>query len=79
MDIPDLALASDVAIPDFGPISAFGLFSWLIPGFAFIGPGLLLLIIGSQVVGGGIFIPITRRVLGGFGLRRSRDDGRDRR
>jgi hypothetical protein len=72
LSVPDLALNAPLAVSGM-PLTSFGLFEWLVPGFALTGPGLLLmLIVLAQVIGGGTFMPLTRRLLGGFGLAKRR-------
>lgn len=79
LDVPGLSSSAIVNVGAVGPLSAFGLFTWLIPGFFLGVPGLLIVVIVvAQAIGGAAFIPITRRALGGFGIRRSRPNGRDR-
>ncbi|HXX60271.1 MAG TPA: hypothetical protein VEI48_03155 [Candidatus Sulfotelmatobacter sp.] len=53
-----------VAIGDLGVAGAVGLFAWLVPVTLLGLPGLLLLIIGAQLGTAGLFVPVTRRVLG---------------
>jgi hypothetical protein len=69
--------------PDRGPIAVGGLsltigaFQWLVPAFALSVPGLLLiLVVLAQLVGGGLFLPVSRRALAGDGVahRRGRRD-----
>ena len=48
----------------------------MVPGFILVLPGLLLLIVlSAQLVGATIFIPITRRLLGGAQMRIARGTG----
>jgi hypothetical protein len=50
---------------DLGDIDLGGTFTWLVPGLALSLPGLLLiLILLGQASLVGLYIPITRRVLG---------------
>jgi hypothetical protein len=59
------------AFATLGPISWGDLLRWFVPAFAISVPGLLLILgIAIQLVGGGLFVPITRNVLLGSGARR---------
>jgi hypothetical protein len=50
----------------------FGAFLWAVPSLALSVPGLLLVAaILAQAAGGLAWIPIARRKIGGFGLRRN--------
>ena len=74
--IPTLPPGGSVAVSGLDGLSTLSLYSWLVPGF-FLGlPGLLImLVVLFQLGAGGLFVPIVRNVLGGFGLRkRSGDD-----
>lgn len=67
-------MGADTAVDlgDMDLMSSIGMFGWLIPAFFLGVPGLLLIVVVSaQVLGGGAFVPITSRVLGG---RRRSDD-----
>lgn len=61
------------AIPDL-QISGLGsLTDWAVPALALAVPGLLVLLaILAQAVGGVLWLPVTRRWLGGFGIVRRR-------
>ncbi len=71
--MPELSTNGSVAISGLGALSWFGLFSWIIPGF-FLGLSGLLIVgtVAAQLFGGVLFVPITRRVLGGFRIARRR-------
>jgi hypothetical protein len=59
------------AFATLGPISWGDLLRWFVPAFAISVPGLLLILgIAIQLVGGGLFVPITRNALLGSGARR---------
>jgi hypothetical protein len=59
------------AFATLGPISWGDLLRWFVPAFAISVPGLLLILgIAIQLVGGGLFVPITRTALLGSGSRR---------
>ena len=48
-----------------------GVFEWAVPGVILTGPGLLLLIlIAAQATGALAWLPIVRRKIGAFGVRR---------
>ena len=70
IEIPILPSGVTVSITALGPLAGFGLLTWVVPGF-FLGlPGLLILVVvAAQMLGGAIFVPITRRALGAFGFR----------
>lgn len=62
--------ANDIA-GDFGGLSLA--LDWAVPTALVTMPGLLLLlVIGMQLGGGLAWLPVARRTLGGFGLRRRR-------
>jgi len=63
-------LGGSVSIGDLGVAGAVGLFAWLVPVTLLGLPGLLLLIIGAQLGTAGLFVPVTRRVLGDRKVRR---------
>lgn len=69
--------------PIDGPISIGlvgfdGLLEWAVPALVLTVPGLLLLLaVLAQSMGALLWLPITRRWLGGFGLRKRRRDERD--
>jgi hypothetical protein len=55
-----------------------GLIEWAVPALALTVPGLLLLLaVLAQAAGGLLWLPMVRRWLGGFGLRRRRSTGGD--
>lgn len=65
---------SNAGFASLGLTSLLSLSSWLVPGFALGLPGLLIvLVILAQLFGAGVFLPITRRVLGDFGIGRRSD------
>jgi hypothetical protein len=50
-----------------------GLLVWAVPSLVLTGPGLLLLLaILAQIAGGAVWLPVVRRKLGAFGIRRRR-------
>lgn len=64
-----MASGGQVAVTGTGLLGTLGFVSWLIPGFVLGLPGLLILaVVAAQVIGASVFIPITRRSLGGFGF-----------
>jgi hypothetical protein len=78
LDVPALpGGGGSVSISGLDGLSSLGLYSWLVPGF-FLGlPGLLVLLVALlQASAGAAFLPIIRRVLGGFGLGRRRETER---
>jgi hypothetical protein len=76
--VPDLASGQAVPFDGLGLAGTLSLFLWLVPGLSLSLPGLLILVvIAAQALGAGSFVPLTWRVLGGFGWRR-RGRGRDR-
>jgi hypothetical protein len=51
-------------------------FEWLIPGVVVTLPGLLVLVVFAlQALAGTAWLPLARREIGDFGLRRSRRGG----
>jgi hypothetical protein len=68
--IPALPAGATVGISG---LDGMGLYSWLVPGFLLGLPGLLILLVALLQAGaGGALLPVARRVLGDFGIRRSR-------
>jgi hypothetical protein len=62
----------NVSVAGFG--SGLGAFAWTVPGFLLGLPGLIvLLIIGGQMAGAALFVPLSRRI---FGNSRSKRRGR---
>jgi hypothetical protein len=63
---PPLRLAS-ISVDPFGQG-----FAWAVPGLVLSVPGLLLIlaVIGAQVVGAGAWLPLVRRRIGSFEVRR---------
>jgi hypothetical protein len=50
------------------PLDVASLVVWLVPGFALTVPGLIIiLVVAAQIVGGGAFVPLARRILRGLG------------
>jgi hypothetical protein len=69
VDVRD-GLRSDVGLAEFGVDAAI---EWAIPVVALTVPGLLLaLSVLAQMLGGAVWLPVARRWLGGFGIRRGR-------
>ncbi len=61
------------AFASFGPVTLFEAFRWLVPSFVLGVPGFLVIVVVlAQLVGGGAFLPITRRVLGPVSRRQRR-------
>ncbi len=62
-----------VSIADLAAIGGLSVYAWTVPGL-FLGlPGvLILLVVLAQILGAGAFLPVTRRLVGGFGVRRRR-------
>jgi hypothetical protein len=64
----------DVEFGSFGPLDFA--FDWLIPGFVVSVPGfLVMLIVVLQATVGTAWLPLVRRDLGEFGIRRRRPGG----
>ena len=64
-DLGDIGLAA-------ASLGGFGAFLWAVPSLALSVPGLLLVVaILAQAAGGLAWIPVARRKIGGFGLRRN--------
>jgi len=63
---------------DVGVVGLSGLVIWAVPALVLSVPGLLLLLaVLAQAAGGLLWLPVVRRWLGGFGIRRRRAaDGR---
>ena len=62
---------------DVGIVGISGLVVWAVPALVLTVPGLLLLLaVIAQAAGALLWLPVVRRWLGGFGLRRRR--GTDR-
>jgi hypothetical protein len=62
-------------IDDFGDVdlTSLGLIEWAVPSLVLSVPGILLVLaVLAQASGGVFWVPIARRWLGGFGLRRRR-------
>jgi hypothetical protein len=58
---------------DVGVVGLGGLVTWAVPAIVLSVPGLLLLLaVLAQMAGGVLWLPVARRWLGGFGLRRRR-------
>ena len=56
-----------------GVVGLGGLVVWAVPALVLSVPGLLLLLaVLAQAAGGLLWLPVARRWLGGFGLRRRR-------
>jgi UPF0716 family protein affecting phage T7 exclusion len=70
--VPAIDLTKDLITP-----FADG-FSWAVPGLVLSVPGLLLVlaVIGAQAVGAFAWLPVVRRRIGGFGIRRGPSRGR---
>jgi hypothetical protein len=65
----DADTTADNIAGDFGGLSL--LLDWAVPTALVTMPGLLLLLVISMQLGGGLaWLPVARRTLGGFGLRR---------
>jgi hypothetical protein len=63
-----------MAFGSFGPLDFT--FEWLIPGVVVTLPGVLILVVFAiQVLAGTAWLPVVRREIGDFGLRRSRRRG----
>jgi hypothetical protein len=58
---------------DTGGVPGFEAFDWAVPGVILTGPGLLLIVlILAQAAGALAWLPVVRRKIGSFGLRRRR-------
>jgi hypothetical protein len=67
-DLPRIDGLGDIDVVGFA-----ALIDWAVPALVLSVPGLLLLIvILAQMLGGLFWLPVARRWLGGFGLRRGR-------
>jgi hypothetical protein len=51
-------------------LGSLGTLGWTVPGLVSVPGFLLLLAIAGQALGGLVWVPVARRKLGGFGLRR---------
>lgn len=55
-----------IALDDIRLVSAISAYSWVVPGVLLGLPGLLMLIIVAlQMAAASVFVPLTRRMLGG--------------
>lgn len=71
-------IAVDMAAVGFGDLG--GLFLWAVPGLVVSVPGLLvMLVVGAQAFGGLAWLPVARRRLGSFGIRRRAGEATARR
>jgi hypothetical protein len=62
---------------DVGIVGLGGLVIWAVPALVLSVPGLLLLLaVLAQAGGALLWVPVARRWLGGFGLRRRRETDR---
>lgn len=60
-----------VGLGDIGLVGFGALIEWAVPALVLTVPGLLLLVAClAQMAGGVLWLPVARRWLGGFGLRR---------
>lgn len=72
MDVAGADLAAAI-------MDSLGMGTWAVPTATFGGLGLLVILtIVAQAGGGLIWLPIIRRRIGGFGLRRSKEAGNSR-
>jgi hypothetical protein len=62
---------------DVGIVGIGGLVIWAVPALVLSVPGLLLLLaVLAQAAGALLWVPVARRWLGGFGIRRRRESDR---
>jgi hypothetical protein len=63
-------------VGDLGVIGLGGLVVWAVPALVLSVPGLLLVLaVLAQAMGGLLWLPVARRWLGGFGIRRRHATG----
>ena len=56
-------------------MDGLGTLTWAVPGLVVAVPGLLLVVaVLAQALGGAVWLPVIRRRIGAFGLRRRRGE-----
>jgi hypothetical protein len=66
LDVRELPANGTVQLDDIQAAGGIGVFAWLVPGLFLAVPGLLiLLVVALQAALATIFVPLTRRSLGG--------------
>lgn len=73
VDVRALPAGGSVHLDDLQALGTNAMVAWLVPGLMLLVPSLLIVVIVLAQTGfAAVFIPVTRRVLGGGARRRSR-------
>jgi hypothetical protein len=79
LDVRALPAGGSVRLDDLQALGTTAMVAWLVPGLLLFLPSLLIVVIVLAQTGfAAVFIPVTRRVLGGGARRRSRRERDER-